>query len=651
MHTPEGFAELLLLLLIAVAAAAVFLRMRLPAVLGYIVVGIATGPSAFALIQDLETIRSLAELGVVLLLFTIGLEFSLPALARMRGALLGLGGAEVGIATAVTIAIALAIGIAGPGAVLLGGVVAMSSTAMVTKQLQDQAELNEPHGRAALGVLLFQDIAVVPFLVIISGLSAEADGALGRELAMALVKGVVAIGTILLVGRFFLSRVLSTLAELRSGELLTLSALAVALGAAWCTAALGLSPALGAFVAGLMLAESPYRHTMEAEIRPFRDVLVALFFVSVGMLLDLSIFGVGWAWILLLLSALIAFKLVLIVGLCLIARMSAFDSLRTGISLAHGGEFGFALLTVGLSHELLPPDYGQVVLAALLLSMATATLALRFNGAIATAVLPMRSERRAQGAAQSDVDPTDRVLLVGFGRVGQHTARMLTDAGFAWLAIDNDPTRVENARAAGSPVVHGDGTQLEVLRAAGVEQARALALTLDDPSTLLPLVRRVHQALPNLPILVRARDDTHLNELQQVGATEVVPETLEAGLMVGSHLLILLGLDKTDVATRVRTIRNERYRLLRALYPGTGELAPQSLELRAVTAPADARLIGRRLDGLGLERYGVAVTALLRAGDRTAWPSGETPLQANDVLLLEGTPDALDRAEARLVRR
>ncbi len=650
MHTPDGFAELLLLLLIAVAAAAMFLRMRLPPVLGYIVVGVATGPSAFALIDDTETIRSLAELGVVLLLFTIGLEFSLPTLARMRGALLGLGGGEVAIAAGTTFVIALLLGISGPGAVVLGGVVAMSSTALVTKQLHDQVELSAPHGRAALGVLLFQDIAVVPFLVVISGLSGEAGTSLSWALALALGKGAIAIGGILLVGRFVLAHALRAVADLRSGELLTLTALAIALGAAWLTSALGLSPALGAFVAGLMLAESPYRHTLEAEIRPFRDVLVALFFVSVGMLLDLSIFGVGWPWILLLLAALVAFKLVLIVSLCLVARMTPFDSLRTGISLAHGGEFGFALLSVGLSHQLLPADYGQVVLAALLLSMTIAPLALRFNGVLAAAVLRPRGDKTTRTGIAPDIDPADRILIVGFGRVGQHTARMLDTAGFAWHAIDDDPTRVENARAAGSPVVHGDGTRMEVLRAVGLDQARALALTVDDPKPLLPLVRRVHQSLPELPILVRARDDTHLSELQQAGATEVVPETLEAGLMVGSHLLILLGMDKNEVTGRVRAIRNERYRLLRALFPGTDDLAPHGFELRAASIPSSARAAGRRLDAVGLDALGVSVTALLRDGERTLDPAGDTVLRAGDVLVLEGSAGELDRAEAHLVR-
>ncbi len=299
---------------------------------------------------------------------------------------------------------------------------------------------------------------------------------------------------------------------------------------------------------------------------------------------------------------------------------------------------------------MLPPDYGHVVLAALLLSMASAPLALRFNGALAAWVLPRRASGAAGSTTEPEVDPSGRILFVGFGRVGQNVARMLEDAGYDWYALDSDPTRVENARAGGAPVMHGDGTQFDVLRAAGVERARALALTLDDAGALSPLIRRVHHALPALPILVRARDDAHLTELQQAGATEVVPETLEAGLMVGSHLLFLLGIDRGRVTAQVRRIRHERYRLLRAIYPGSEQLAPDSPELRAVTLPSGAHATGTRLGGIDLASLGVAVKSLLRDGERGDDPDGETELQGGDILLLEGTAPDLDRAEARLVR-
>jgi CPA2 family monovalent cation:H+ antiporter-2 len=650
MHTPHGFAELLLLLLIAVGAAAFFLRMKLPAVLGYLAVGIAAGPSALALVHDTEAVRSLAELGVVLLLFTIGLEFSLPALARMRGALLGLGGGEVGIAALATFGIAVWIGISVPGSIVLAGVVAMSSTALVTKQLTDQVELNAPHGRAALGVLLFQDLAVVPFLVVVSGLAGSTDGQIAMTLAEALGKGVVALAVILAVGRFLLGPALASVAALRSGELFTLAALTVALGAAWWTAALGLSPALGAFVAGMMLGESAYRHTIEAEIRPFRDVLLALFFVSVGMLLDLSVLPTGWPWILLLLSALVVFKLVLVLVLCRLARMPAESALRTALVLAHGGEFGFALLTLGLAEGLLRPDYGQVVLAALLLSMALAPLALRFNGAIAAFVVRRAEPIEARTAPTAPHGQSDHVLLVGFGRVGQHVARLLDEAGIAWHALDEDPVRVENARASGAPVSHGDGTRMDVLRAAGLERARGLALSMDDPQAAEPTVRAVREALPELPILVRARDDAHLDALQDAGATEVVPETLEAGLMVGSHLLLLLGIPSTDVAQRVRAVRHDRYSLLQALYPGAADRDPDALELRAVHVPHDARAIGRPLSALHLDDAGASAVALVRGEQRFDAPAADTTLAGGDVVVLSGTPAALDRGEASLVR-
>ncbi len=651
MHAPDAFAELLLLLLIAVGAAALFLRFRLPAVLGYIVVGIASGPSAFALVQDLEAIRSVAELGVVLLLFTIGLEMSLPALARIRGALLGLGGAEVVIAATVSYFAARAMEISIAGSVVMGGVVAMSSTALVTKQLSDQLELGLPHGRSALGVLLFQDLAVVPFLVVVSGLAHPGEAGILTSLGMALLKGALAIAVILVAGRYLLKPALSGVAALRSRELFTLTALAVALGAAWLTANLGLSPALGAFVAGIMLGESRFRHTIEAEIRPFRDVLLALFFVSIGMLLDLSLLPTAWPWILLLFAALVVFKLALVFALCAAARLPFETSARTAVVLAHGGEFGFALLSIALDGELLTPAYGQTVLAALLLSMAVAPLALRFNAQI---VRPFAGRAEASTRTEPpEFEPGEGgdVLLVGFGRVGQHIARVLDDAGVHWHALDLDPVRVDNARASGAPVAHGDGTRMDVLESAGLHRLRALALTLDDPEYTLRVLHQVRAATPDLPVLVRAPDDSRLDELQAAGATEIVPETLEASLMVASHLLFLLGTPTDDVLRRISSVRHDRYAMLRALFPGSDDADPEHLELRAVTLPERAAAGGRRLEELQLGRAGVQVATLTRAGHRQDAPSGDTALESGDVLVLTGTPAALDRAEVRLLRR
>lgn len=660
MHAPEAFAELLLILLIAVGAAAAFLRFRLPGVLGYLVVGIAAGPTALGVVQDLATIQSLAELGVVLLLFTIGLQFSLPDMVRLRGALLGLGGAEVVIAAAVTFAVAMLVdtlvtgrpALGWQGALVLGGVLAMSSTALVTKQLTDQVELGARHGRAALGVLLFQDLAVVPFLVLISGLADPGGQGVGVALGMALAKGVLAVAVILLAGRFLLQRLLTGVAALYSGELFTLTALTVALGAAWWTSFLGLSPALGAFVAGMMLGESSFRHAIEAEIRPFRDVLLALFFVSVGMLVDLSVLPYGWPWILLLFAGLVAFKLGLVFVLGLVARMPAIAAMRTAVVLAHGGEFGFALLTLALSRNLLPPDYGQVVLAALLLSMAMAPLAIRFNEPIARLLLPRRHEAEPPPVepGQAPEAHPDQVILVGFGRVGQQVGRLLTDAGMDWLALDADPVRVNNARAGGAPVSHGDGTRLDVLRSAGLDRARALVMTLDDPDAAIPVVRAVRQASPRLPILVRARDDSHLTELLNAGATEVVPETLEAGLMVGAHVLYLLGVPSDHVTSEIQSVRRDRYSLLSALFPGARSADPSALELRAVTVPEHARAVGRRLADLDLEAQGVSVTALTRGERRFDAPDSGTRILPDDVLVLSGTAPALDEAEVALVR-
>lgn len=654
MHTPETFTELLLLLLIALAAAAFFVRLRLPAALGYLGVGVITGPSALALVEDVGTIRQLAELGVVLLLFTIGLQFSLPVLARMRGALLGLGGAEVVLAAGATIGVALWLDIGMPGAIVLGGVVAMSSTALVTKQLSDQYELGQPHGRAALGILLFQDLAVVPFLVIVSGLAQSGDAAIGMALLMAALKGTAAIVIILAAGRFLLRPLLHGVASLHSGELFTLTALGVALAAAWLTSILGLSPALGAFVAGMMLGEGAYRHTIEAEIRPFRDVLLALFFVTIGMLLDLSVLPVGWPWVLLLFSGLVVFKFALVYALGRIAGMPNRTSTRTALILAHGGEFGFAILSLSFDAALLPPAYGQVVLAALLLSMAVAPLALRFNEPLTRALEPER-ERGGEDAPLTPGHGADlpHVIIVGFGRVGQLVAQMLDRGGYRWVAFDTDPVRVRNARDAGQNVHHGNGMRLDVLRSGGIENAQALALTLNDldADETVAAVHRVRAIAPRLPILVRTSDDARVQELREAGATEIVPETLEAALMVASHLLLLLGESTDQVTQQLRDIRHDRYQLLRALFPGAGDTDPEQPTLRAVKLPDDAHAIGHSLASLELAHRGIRVPRVQRQGRILEPVEDELRLEAGDMVVLAGRPSDLDRAEAMLVRR
>ncbi len=384
--------SLLILLLIAVVITTLFRHLKIPMILGYLVVGALVGPHGFSLVANTQSIRDLSEFGVVFLIFTIGLEFSLSKLWELRFSAFIYGGSQVFLTTAITTAVGMLLGMTLQQSIVIGGIVAMSSTAIVIKQLSEQIELKTNHGRNAIGILLFQDLAVIPLIVIITSLSLIKANGVSSVLIWALIKGVFAVLIILAAGQWLLRPMFRLISAARSIELFTLSVLLVTLGAAWLTQYLGLSLALGAFLAGIMLGETAYRQQIEDEIRPFRDVLLGLFFISIGMLLNIHTWNVTWHWILLLFAAIVIFKAALITILGKLYGYSSSTALRTGLALAQGGEFGFAILTIALTYNVLPSDYGQVVLGALLLSIGLSPVILYFNARMAQLILRKKTK-------------------------------------------------------------------------------------------------------------------------------------------------------------------------------------------------------------------------------------------------------------------
>ena len=559
-----------------VAIVVLFLSLRLPPILGYLTVGVLMGPYGLGLIADTEHTRAFAEFGVVFLLFSIGLEFSLPLLMRMRGAVLGLGGLQVLLCTVITAIVAVYVGVPFEASIVLGGVVAMSSTALVTSQLSDQVELHFRHGLNAVGILLFQDIMVVPFLIIVASLTSPAQTSYIPALITALVHGTLALLLILVAGRWIMRPLFKAIARFHSDELFTLTTLLVILASAWATHYMGLSLALGAFVAGMLLGETEFRHQLQAEIRPFKDVLLGLFFITVGMLFDIHLLPEIWVWVLLLLFALVIFKLFLIAGLCRLAGWDAAVSMRTGLVLAHGGEFGFAILTLALAGGLMPQDYGQVVLAALLISMAVAPLLIRFNSQLVSWVLP-RAASMTLDAIKGQIAETahglhGHVILCGYGRVGQRVARFLEAEGIKYIAMDIDPFLVENAVKAGEPVSYGNASNVDLIKAAGLSSAAVVVFCLDDVHSVLKALPELRRINSTIPVLVRTEDDALLDQLQEAGATEVVPATMEASLMLSSHVLLLLNVPGEKIMNEIRKIRQDRYALLRQLFPGEKDI-------------------------------------------------------------------------------
>lgn len=652
-----GFQHILILLVAAVAMVALFRFLRLPQLLAYLFVGIVLGPHGLALIPDSEGTRYLAEFGLVFLLFTLGLEFSVAQLIAMRRTVFLFGGAQVLVSLAVFAWVAHALGVATEGAIVIGGVMALSSTAVVMKLLVERLEQNSRHGRRAFGILLFQDLIVVPLLIFIPMLAGDGQHGLAGVIAWVAVKSVLVLGVYFATARWLLRPAFQHVAATRSHEFFMLALLAVVLLSAWLTEAAGLSLALGAFLAGMMVGETEYRHQVEVDILPFRDILLGLFFVTTGMLLDPRVVLEMWPLVLLVLAGLTLAKALIIFILGRLLRVDAGVAFRTGLVLAQGGEFGFALLAQAVHFDVLGGAVAQIVLAAVVISMMFAPLLIRANGPLAKRLLRGYTESRESdlAAIRSEAEATRAdVIVCGYGRSGQNLTWMLAQENIAAIALDLDPVRVRDARDAGESVVYGDSTRREVLLAAGLENARALAITYNDVPAALRILEVTRTVRPDMPIIVRTRDDADLERLNAAGATEVVPESLEGSLMIGSHVLLLLGVPVSQVVKRVRDVRRDRYRMLRGFFHGedikeeTGAAFQE--RLHSLALPPNASAVGKQLADLHLEDLGVIVTAVRRGGIRGPRPQPETKLESGDVLVLYGTPEALHGAENLLLR-
>ncbi len=656
----SGLDFALLLLASVVAGVVAFRLLHLPPLLAYLAVGILIGPHALAWVPDTEDTRYLAEFGVVFLMFSIGLEFSLPKLKAMRRTVLGLGGAQVVLTVLITLVAGWLIGgyfnVSLAGAFALGGALAMSSTAIVMKTLAERVELDTEHGKRIVGVLLFQDLAVVPLLVIVPALSAEA-GVLAQTLLIALLKASVLLTLLLVGGQRAMRWWFHTVARRQSQELFTLNLLFVTLALAWITEQAGLSLALGAFIAGMLISETEFKHRVEEDIKPFRDVLLGLFFVTIGMLLNARVVIDNFGWVILALIVPVAFKFGLIFVLARSFNATAGTSIRTALALATAGEFGFVLLGqaggLGLIDELVL----QVVLAAMLLSMLAAPFLLQHSDRI---VLRLASSEwllkslEIANIAQRSIATDRHVVICGFGRSGQHLGKMLEQENIPFVALEHDPDLVREASVAGESVVYGDAARREALVAAGIMRASLLVITYADTSSALKVLHHVHELNPALAVIVRTQDDHDLERLTRAGATEVVPEILEGSLMLGSHALVLLGVPLSRVVKRVREARDQRYRLLRGYFQsGDEETIDDEAHERLHSVPIDAgaAAVGETLQDLGLAAVGAEVTSVRRRGIRGADPSPEMRLQAGDVVVLRGVPEALELAEQRLLQK
>ncbi|MCD6667422.1 MAG: cation:proton antiporter [Hydrogenophaga sp.] len=655
--------DLTLLYLLAAVLGVVGCRMlKLPPMLGYLAVGVVIGPNALALAQNSQGLRYLAEFGVVFLMFVIGLEFSLPKLRAMKRHVFGLGFSQVVLTVLITTAASLLLGLALPRwwnvswqiAVALGGVMAMSSTAIVIKLMAERLELESEHGKRVVGILLFQDLAVVPLLVLIPALGADPDDLL-RALGLAMLKATVLLVLLLTGGQRIMRWWLTLVARRKSEELFMLNLLLITLGLAWLTEHAGLSLALGAFVAGMLIAETEYKHQVETDIRPFHDVLLGLFFITIGMMLDWRILFERWPLVLLLFTLSVGFKLGLITLLTRAFGAPMGVALRTGLYLGQAGEFGLVLLSLAGQHQLVPPQLFNPILASMVLSMMATPFVIMYTNDIVTRVVGsdwLMQSVQMTTIARKAINTDKHVIICGYGRCGQNLARLLEREGIPYMALDLDPDRVRQAAAAGHSVVFGDAARLQALMAAGLHRASALVVTYLDTPSALKVLHHAHEHAPQVPVVVRTVDDADLDKLRSAGATEVVPEAIEASLMLASHALALVGVPMRRVIRVVQDQRDARYNLLRGYFHGADDDSADEIEherLDTVTLPAGGRSVGLDLQTLALDGLGVRVVSLRRATGRNEAPAPQTVLQGGDTLVIGGKAADLALAEERLL--
>ncbi|MBS0506068.1 MAG: cation:proton antiporter [Proteobacteria bacterium] len=658
----SSLALTLLYLLAAVLGVVACRSLRLPPMMGYLSAGILIGPHALALTQNSEGVRHLGEFGVVFLMFTIGLEFNLPKLRAMRRHVFGLGLLQVLISmlafTACLLLLARLGGVWDMGwqtALALGGTLAMSSTAIVVKLMSERGELESEHGRRVLGILLFQDLAVVPLLVLIPALGSSPEKLLGA-LGLALLKATLLVSVLLVGGQRVMRWWLTLVARRRSDELFMLNLLLVTLGLAWMTELAGLSLALGAFIAGVLVSETEFRHQVGADIRPFHDVLLGLFFITVGMMLDWHVMVERWALVLLLLAAPLLIKTAIIVALARGLGATTGVSLRTALYVAQAGEFGFVLLSLMQAHQLLAPALMNPVLAAMVLSMLATPFLIQYSNRIVMKLVAsdwLQQSLQVTSIARQAINTSGHVLICGYGRCGQNLARMLEREGIPYMALDLDPDRVRQAAAAGDSVVFGDATRIQALKAAGLGRAAALAITYLDTAAAMKVLANARAHAPQVPVVVRTEDDTHLEKLQAAGATEVVPEAIEGSLMLAGHALALVGVPMRRVLRLVQGQREQRYGLLRGYFHGADDdtVTERDQErLYSITLPPGAAAVGASLATLPLHAMGARLINVRRASGHMSSPDDAAPLAEGDTLVLSGHPTALSLAEEKLLR-
>lgn len=652
----ESVELIILLLISSVVFLTLFRYLKLSATIAYFVVGILLGPSAAGFLHDSESVRHFVEFGIVFLMFSIGLEFSLPKLNSMRGILFGLGGAQVLITLATSLFISRLFGLDFTMAFVVGSALTMSSTAIVSKLLIERLDLNSRHGKLSIGILLFQDIAVIPILILIPALSSQSIDINTIFISISL-KVILLLSILFWLGKPVMNFWFGLVAKQKSRELFVLNVLMVTMFFAYLTELAGLSYALGAFLAGMLISETRYRYQVESDISSFRDILLGLFFISVGMMLNLNVFFDNFWVILSILFAYTLFKASLIALLTKAFKYEMGVGIRTGVILGQAGEFSFVILALANEQNLIGGEILQIVLSVCLLSMITASFLIPYNGKIARFLsrsYTKNSQKNIDKIDEVGHNLSDHVILCGYGRSGQFLGRFLKEENISFIAIDMDLNRVNDAASAGEKVMYGDASRRVVLNAAGISTCKAVIITYADDRASSKVLSGIRESYLELPIIVRTTDETSIERLQEEGASEVVPEVLEGSLMLGSHALIMLGVPLGRVVKKIRAFRSERYAMFRGYFKGTTDITDdfsgqEQLELHSIEVRKNPLLLSVKLDSIRFEDFHVQIQYLRRPNMlEDIEPRPDILLSNGDTLVILGLQKDINRFEKYL---
>src|SRR6056300_27986 len=635
--------ELIILLLVcSVGLVALLRNAKLPPMIAYFLVGLILGPSGFSFLIESEANRHLVEFGIVFLMFTIGLEFSLPTLNSMRKILFGVGLTQVGITLLISTMLAMFVGLSFVDGFVVGAAVTMSSTAIVSKILMERLDLNTRHGKLSIGILLFQDLAVIPILILISTLS-NPNFDLFQSFSNVLLKATALFVIVFWVGKPILNWWFGIIARQKSSELFVLNVLMVTLIFAYVTDFFGLSFALGAFVAGMLISETHYRFQVESDIAPFRDILLGLFFITIGMMLNLSLLFSNVFLILCFLIILILFKSILIAGLIKIFGYETGVGIRTGVILAHAGEFSFVILALAQQEKILNDYVSQLVLAVALLSMLIAPFIIQFNGRIARKLSKSylkNSQENINNIKELGQKFNDHVILCGFGRSGQYLSRFLAEENIPYIAVDIDMSRVNDAAIAGESVVYGDASRLEVLKAAGIDSAKGLIVTYADDRASEKVLTVVRSYNKHIPVIVRTMDESGIEKIRAAGANEVVPEVLEGSLMLASHALVIFDVPMSRVIKKIREFRESKYKIFKGYFKGVSDETDDLInhhQLHSIEIKSKSFLNGKLLSDISFEEYGVTIHHIRRPNMlEDIEPRDDLRLNTGDVVVVLG---------------